>query len=224
MKKPTRQTVRYLSAYTACTVAAYLLLNLPFLHEPELGGNVWLFLSMFIIGIAASKGGTRTRNLTLLFQMPTLLHAIFMAAFFFCPHLEYAHFVTISAALYCVFFILWHTFSPPDITVWHILGVTYPSMLILLFVPDVCSGTGWDDFLLNSGGTLSTYAVYALCLLPAAVFCQVQDNILKWGVAFCVLCSTLFFGGFYLDPLLYHKFQYGTFTGTLEKNTSARHT
>lgn len=169
------------------------------------------------------KGGTRTRNLTLLFQMPTLLHAIFMAAFFFCPHLEYAHFVTISAALYCVFFILWHTFSPPDITVWHILGVTYPGMLILLFVPDVCSGTGWDDFLLNSGGTLSTYAVYALCLLPAAVFCQVQDNILKWGVAFFVLCSTLFSG----DSTWTRSF---TINSNMEpslghwKNTSARHT
>ena len=56
MKKPTRQTVRYLSAYTACTVAAYLLLNLPFLHEPELGGNVWLFLPMFIIGLPHQKG------------------------------------------------------------------------------------------------------------------------------------------------------------------------
>ncbi len=218
MKIITNYTVRYLSTYIATTIIACLLLNLTSTYKFCLSENAFIFLPLLVIGVIALKGNHQIKYQAYLFLMPTLLHAIFKALFFFCLELEYAYFVIISTIFYCALFILWYIYSSSNLTVWRTLMITYLGMLFLLFVPELCSELSWDNFIINNCGTLSTYTVYATCLLLTAVFCQVRNSIICWKTAFCVICFTSFVGGFYLDPLIYHKFQYETFNGTQEEN------
>ena len=128
------------------------------------------------------------------------------------------YYVVITTGLYCAFFIIWHSYSLTIVSAWQILGTIYLGMLFIQVALMLYLGMYWNDFINSIAGSFSTDIVYSIGLLFTTLFCHIKTYILKWVILFNGLCIYIFVGGFYIDPYVFNKLQYGTFTGeTKEK-------
>ena len=73
-------------------------------HGITLWRDWWIYLPLFLIGIFASFGNKKIRNLAFVFQMPITINGIFTTVFSPLLYLEHTYYVVITTGLYCAFF------------------------------------------------------------------------------------------------------------------------
>ena len=218
MEKNIKQKAVYISAYIFCLICPPLILSGSLGHGITLWRDWWIYLPLFLIGIFASFGNKKIRNLAFVFQMPITINGIFTTVFSPLLYLEHTYYVVITTGLYCAFFIIWHSYSLTIVSAWQILGTIYLGMLFIQVALMLYLGMYWNDFINSIAGSFSTDIVYSIGLLFTTLFCHIKTYILKWVILFNGLCIYIFVGGFYIDPYVFNKLQYGTFTGeTKEK-------
>lgn len=150
--------------------------------------------------------------------MPITINGIFTTVFSPLLYLGHTYYVVITTGLYCAFFIIWHSYSLTIVSAWQILGTIYLGMLFIQVALMLYLGMYWNDFINSIAGSFSTDIVYSIGLLFTTLFCHIKTYILKWVILFNGLCIYIFVGGFYIDPYVFNKLQYGTFIGeTKEK-------
>ena len=218
MEKNIKQKAVYISAYIFCLICPPLILSGGLGHGITLWRDWWIYLPLFLIGIFASFGNKKIRNLAFVFQMPITINGIFTTVFSPLLYLGHTYYVVITTGLYCAFFIIWHSYSLTIVSAWQILGTIYLGMLFIQVALMLYLGMYWNDFINSIAGSFSTDIVYSIGLLFTTLFCHIKTYILKWVILFNGLCIYIFVGGFYIDPYVFNKLQYGTFIGeTKEK-------
>ena len=212
-----KNKITYFSAYTFCLILPLLILGGCFRHEISLWQDWPIYVPFLVIGIFASFGNARTRNLAFLFQMPVFLQLLFTTLFFRLLVLEESYHVVISTFVYCALFVTWHAFSQPTVSAWQMLRTIYLSLIfthaVLYAYCTICYDTSWSEYLHSSGWQISSDISQFIGLFFTALFCQAKPYTPKWLLWFGCLCLCPFIGGFYLSPTIFHKLQYGTFTG-----------
>ena len=214
----------YFSAYTLCLIFPPLILGGCFRQEIGVWQDWPIYAPFLAIGIIASFGNKRVRNLAFLFQMPILLQLLFTTLFFKLSVLEDSYHVVISTFVYCALFVTWHAFSRPTVSAWQMLGTIYLSLIfvhtILYAYCAIYYGTNWNEYLHSSYWAISSDMTQFIGLFFTALFCQAKPYSPKWFLWFGSLCLYPLIGGFCLSPTICHKLQYGTFTGKEQKEVS----
>ena len=119
MEKNIKQKAVYISAYIFCLICPPLILSGGLGHGITLWRDWWIYLPLFLIGIFASFGNKKIRNLAFVFQMPITINGIFTTVFSPLLYLEHTYYVVITTGLYCAFFIIWHSYSLTMANTWN---------------------------------------------------------------------------------------------------------
>ena len=204
-----KNKITYFSAYTFCLIFPLLILGGCFRHEISLWQDWPIYVPFLVIGIFASFGNTRTRNLAFLFQMPVFLQLLFTTLFFRLLVLEESYHVVISTFVYCALFATWHAFSRPTVSAWQMLCTICLSLIfthaVLYAYCAICYDTSWSEYIHSSGWQISSDISLFIGLFFTALFCQAKPYTPKWILWFGCLCLCPFIGGFYLSPTISHS-------------------
>lgn len=211
-----KKKIIYISAYIFCLIFTPVILAECIRHRISLWQDWWFYLPLCIAGVIGCFCSAQTRNLIFLFQIPTALHGFFtMSIFRFLSELD--HYAIITTILWCILFALWHSLS--TVSVWRMLGVTYLGFLYLFAYPSIWFGETWKDFISNTSGSISTSIAYITSLLPTAWLCQTKNGYLKGSLAIIIIIYVFAFG-FYISPGVFHRLQYGTYSGCTQKKAT----
>lgn len=212
----TKKKIIYISAYIFCLIFTPVILAGCIRHRISLWQDWWFYLPLCITGVIGCFCNAKTRNLIFLFQIPTALHGLFtMSIFRFLS--EFDHYTIITTILWCILFALWHSHS--TVSAWRMLGVTYLGFSYLFAYPSIWFGETWKDFISNTSGSISTSIAYMTSLLPTAWLCQTKNGYLK-GTLTIIIIIYVFACGFYTSPSVYHRLQYGTYSGCIQKKAT----
>ncbi len=203
--------LKYLSIYTLVLLFHSTLLSGIVFQDLLLFRNPILYATLFLLGVTASFGDAKIRNLAFLFQMPLAMQGVFTAVFHSLMMINPSYYLFVTMVIYTSFFLLWHYFSFGEITPWQMWTTLVAGYICYEFHMFVYAGI--RDILFSQ---FPTFILYTSLWFLLACCCAIQSRYGKATtliitIALCIYAS---FRGFYL---LDSKTRFRTFNGETER-------